>query len=324
VQAAREAAASGDSWPYAKVAEDLRKKIFSVENAASYGDAARRAQAALTRLVNESKRPPVIVARMAISADALDYLPLGLLAAQAEKPLLKKTFVTVQPLKHEHFYQGGACVDPWTLGIPKTLSGIGEDQTLQQQLADIKVDDKAWPHAWARNIDDLRRRFQQGQSPPGAGAASPVAGGIRGEGLVLLAHHSDGNLWFDSALDRFTQEDLERPLRRGSVALVSACSVGGMGPLAYKLIEKLNARNVDAMIVSPFPVRADFGARLALHFVREIDEARRAHRTPTIADLYTAAWESTAKDFAAFNRDLHDMGLEFVILGDPSMRLCAN
>jgi branched-chain amino acid transport system substrate-binding protein len=322
LQAARDAAAKGEEWPYASVAEDLRKKLFSVENEKLFGENARRAQAALERLVNESSRPPVIIARLAASADALDYLPLGLLAARAEKPFLRKSFVTVQPLRRERFYQGKACVDPWTLGIPERLDGI--DQKLQQELADFALDTPAWPHAWAREIKQLRQSFRQGESPPGASAAAAAPGSIRGEGIVLLAHHTDGNLWFDRAIDSVAQEDFQRALRRGSVALISACSVGGGGPLAYNLIERLNARNVDAMIVSPFPVRADFGARLALHFVREIDDARRKRLTPTIAELYAAAWDRTAKHFETSKRDLHDMGLEFVILGDPSIRLCAN
>jgi hypothetical protein len=319
LQAAREAAEKGDEWPYANVAEDMYTKLFSVSNERLYGKSARGAQAAIEKLVNGSRRPPVILVRLAVSADALDYLPLGLLASRAEKPLLRRPFVTVQPLRRERFYEKGkACVGPWILGIPKRLHAV--EEALQRELDQFSLD-PPWQHSWARDIMELRQRFKRSEAL--AEALTKKEGDVvRGEGLVLLGHHADGNLWFDQPLERFAPEHVERSLGPGSVAILSACSIGSAGPLSYALIEKLNASNIDTMIVSPFPVRAQFGARLALHFVREIDEARRSRRTPTIAELYAAAWTRTAKDFEAAKRDLYDMGLEFVILGDPNIRLC--
>ena len=166
------------------------------------------------------------------------------------------------------------------------------------------------------------QKEQQGVS---ATADANENGDVRGEGIILLAHHADGNLWFGEK-DTLIQEDFQRKFRRGSIALISACAVGGgSGDLAYKLIETLNNRNIDTMIVSPFPVPADFGTALALNFVRSIDTARRANQTPTVTELFAAALSKTAEDIKEnHGRNFNDIGLEFVFLGDPNIRLCAN
>lgn len=319
VRSARDAAASGHAWPYAKVAEDLRKKLFSVQP--RYGADARRAEAALEKMVNKSERTPVIVARLAVSADTLDYLPLSLLAARAEKPFLSRPFVTVQPLRHERLRQEDTCVDPWTLGLPQKLSGI--DDATESDLANFALADPKWPLKWSRDVEQLRDGFKAGSWPFGTDASGAANANTRGEGIVLLSHHSEGNLWFDDPNEKFAREDFERVLGRGSVAVIAACSVGGSSPLSFSLIEQLNARNVDTMIVSPFEVDAPFGARVAMNFVREIDSARRNNSGEAVVDIYSRAWTETEKYFQqTISADFRDMRLEFVVLGDPGARLC--
>ncbi|WP_295544932.1 tripartite tricarboxylate transporter substrate binding protein [uncultured Pseudacidovorax sp.] len=321
VRDAREAAASARDWPYAKVAEDLRKKLFSVENERRYGADARRAQAALEKMVNDSTQTPVIVARLAVSADTLDYLPLSLLAARAEKPFLSKQFVTVQPLRRERLRQEGTCVGPWTLGIPTKLSGI--DGEIESDLAGFALPDPKWPLSWSRDMEHLRSGFKARSGPYGAANSVAAKADTPGEGVVLLSHHSEGNLWFDDPLDKLVQEDFQRELGRGSVAVIAACSIGGSSPLSYKLIDQLNERNVDTMILSPFEVDAPFGARLAMNFVREIDSALRNNTGDAVVDVFGRAWAETEKYFQrTIARDFHDMRLEFVVLGDPDARLC--
>jgi hypothetical protein len=321
VRAARAAAALAYEWPYAKVAADLRKKLFSVVDDHLYGENARRAQAALEKMVNESVKTPIIIARLAVSADTLDYLPLGLLAARAEKPFLSKQFITVQPLRRERFGSAGGCVDAWTLGLPAKLSGISGE--IENDLAEFTLEGANWPLSWSRDIGQLRNNFAAGSKPYKIGSTSVAPASSRGEGIVILSHHSDGNLWFDDALDRFVQEDFERLLGRGSVAIIAACSIGGSNPLSYKLIDQLNQRNVDTMILSPFEVDAPFGTRLAMNFVKEVDAARRENTGDAIVDIYARAWTKTENYFqSTINRDFHDMRLEFVVLGDQSVRIC--
>lgn len=318
-------ASANDERPYQKLAVELRKKLFSVSNDRVFGKTAREAEAAFAKLVNESARPAVILTRLAVSADTLNYLPLGLLAARADEPIFRKAFLTVQPLRRGRFHDGKACVDPWTLGLPVKLFGLN-NAAVQMELEKFRLDSPPppWLHAFVRSEDALRRELSKPESAEVA-EANAETGPVRGEGIVLLAHHANGNLWFDKELDRLAQEHFERPFRRGSVAMLSACSVGGPGPLGYTLIERLNALNVDAMIVSPFAVNVEFGALLAINFIRQIDIARSSKKTPTIAELYAAASTETADWFKKQSkRDLHEMGLEFVLLGDPSIRLCAD
>lgn len=88
------------------------------------------------------------------------------------------------------------------------------------------------------------------------------------------------------------------------------------------ILEKLNRNGMDAMIVSPFPVRADYGIRLARNMVSVIHAERLAGHTPTVAELFKAATKRTAEDFAKLKIKLNEMSLEFLILGDYNMRLC--
>lgn len=99
-------------------------------------------------------------------------------------------------------------------------------------------------------------------------------------GLVLLAHHGGGDLWFTNRNDAWSWtelpdpndpfallRDLEVPRRfgEGSAAVLVACSPGDLkDPLS--LITRLNENGIDTMIFSPFNIVADFGLRLAQQF----------------------------------------------------------
>lgn len=324
ISAARADAAKApvSDHPYAFVADALRKKIFTVRNPALFGNIAREAEAALVRVINESPSQAVVLTRLASSVDTIDYIPLGLLSAGAETPFVGKDFVTVQPLPKERFSGGKVCIDPWTLGMPTHLGKL--DTKIQAQLDSFEADtpNLSSRYSVARTIADLGKWLKPLLTP----ARNDAAGGSsRGEGLVVVAHHSNGRLYFDNQSKGLISEDFQRKFRPGSVAMLSACSIGSEGPLAFKLIDKMNSMNIDTMVVSPFPVDGDFGTLLALNFVREVDAAYAKKSTPTVAELYATAWGQTANWFRVEkSRNLRDMGLEFVMLGDPNIRLCAD
>lgn len=301
--------------PYGPVADRLRKKIFTVKEPVLDGPTAQQAENAFARLINESSSEAVILARLAATVDELDYVPLGLLSARTDKPFFTKSFITVQPLPRERFHGGKVCVDPWTLGVPVGLQGLTTPQVVEQLKNFSLGAQQSGRFGLARTIETLGSQLNK----------SATARASRGEGLVVLSHHANGQLWFGDMMKGLDSGDFSREFLPGSVALLSACSIAGDGPFANKLIDRLNTLNVDTMIVSPFPVNADFGTLLALNFIREVSEAYSNKRTPTIAELYSLAWKATvAQLFKLRDRNLYEMGLEFVLLGDPSIRLCAD
>jgi hypothetical protein len=123
-------------------------------------------------------------------------------------------------------------------------------------------------------------------------------------------------------------ENIERDFPSGTVALLSACSAGDPTGDNSAILRKLNARGVDAMIVSPFPVHAGYGTELAKHFASFVRSARAENKTPTLAELFhaaathAAASASNLPSASGGGPDFSDMHLEFVIAGDQDMRLC--
>jgi hypothetical protein len=90
-------------------------------------------------------------------------------------------------------------------------------------------------------------------------------------------------------------------------------------------VERFNERGVDALIASPFPVPAIYGTRLAVEFPQALEELKQAGGTPTISDLFAVAIDRTARRLEKeFHRNYAEMGLEYVLLGNPGVKLCGN
>ncbi len=294
--------------PYSAVAESLRWKLFS-GSSDEQDEEAKLALAALQDTVRKVTHTPMIVVRMySVDNDPI-YLPLGLLAARAKNPVLSRPVTLIQPLPRERYVSDGkTCIEPWTFGIPETLDGVGAVDMTGVALAN-QADGK---EHWLRSLADLSTWLAPGGTVE---TAKP-------EGLLLLAHQADGNLWFESQKNRIIREQVGRKFSAGSVAVLSACSMGSPQGDNRVILEKLNRNGMDAMIVSPFPVRADYGIRLARNMVSVIHAERLAGHTPTVAELFKAATKRTAEDFAKLKIKLNEMSLEFLILGDYNMRLC--
>lgn len=141
----------------------------------------------------------------------------------------------------------------------------------------------------------------------------PSAAGAKPEGILLLAHHAGGNLWFTAKGKRIIKEDIKRDFPPGSVAILSACSVAAAKGNNQAILEKLNKNDIDAMIISPFPVDANYGTMLSIHFIEALEKAKGL----TIADLFAAATAKTTKYFEEKKTiNFEDMALEFLIAGD--------
>ena len=301
---------------YGGSAELIRDKVFSTPNPKE-AEEPQKALAALQRIARQSEKPPVVLARIVSADDEFVLLPLALLATRTQQPVLEKAIVVVHPLSRQDYVSARTCVDKWNFGIPSSLAGVG--------AVTIDTNPAPWISEWMRSLNALRVFLSARPETSAAADASAKA-----EGLVLLAHHAKGNLWYGEGETPVIPENINRAFPSGTVALLSACSVGDPTGDNSAILNRLNARGVDAMIVSPFPVHAGYGTELAKHFASSVRSARNAKQNPTLSELFHTAASQAATSTSKLRTDkggggdYSEMHLEFVIAGDQEMRLCEN
>lgn len=301
---ARDLAGKGRVGSYAKAARELEKVFFPRDN-----DDAQRAESAFKQLVKQSSVRPVVVVRVVSElADGQKrsvFVPLGILGAKAEDgsgAVLSQPITVVQPLPRERYDSDSNCIGDWTFVLPNELQGLDDLSQL-----------------WSNNSPGIHD-FAKFQTY--LGDNSPIKE-HPGQGLLLLAHHGKGNLWFERETDRVIAEDVVRRYPPGSVGVFAACSTAA----AYDdgFLRQFNQHGVDALIASPFAIPAVYGTRLAAVFPQAVAELRpkNGHRA-TISELFAHALELTAKRLKDDkpNARYDEIGLEYVLLGNPSLVLC--
>ncbi len=311
IRAAHKAVGQRDSqpFPYEEVARELAQKIFS---GASQQDQAEAASAlAALQAVVEGAPTPTVVLRL-ISADGkVLFVPFGLLAAQREERIVAKRFTLIQPLPQPR-QAGASCIDTWRFARPRELQGVsGDARDLLKQAAD------APPPAGISVIDNH-------------GALAEFLGGKegsaenRGDGLIVLAHHDQGYLKFndsDRPPARIGQEFITRRFPPGSAVVLAACAtVGELGETG-EIVDRFAGQGIEALIVSPFSVDAEFGTRFALEFEKVLAGERSRGSGANLLQLF----ERTAANIASAYENqaaMRDMALEFMLIGNPDVRLC--
>lgn len=291
--------ARDNPYAYAPVARELATKLFSQESGAT--NAAKEAREALRRAAAEDSSP-VIVVRMVRLGEHI-FIPLGLLGARADKPVLAHPLTVIEPLPVER--SSHACIGTWTLAIPDRL------ELSSSESIDLSSAPQITGFAG-------RRLKTEGEL---SSYMEDMAGADTAEGLILLAHQSGGFLSFSGKeADRVPYNNLNRSFRPGSVAVLSACATAKPEGTNLAWATELNAKGIDAMVVSPFPVPADYGARLALEFAGAVSKARASGASPTFLELFHSAARASATYFPGHD----ELELEFVVAGDPDLRLCAS
>jgi hypothetical protein len=107
------------------------------------------------------------------------------------------------------------------------------------------------------------------------------------------------------------------------VGVFAACSVASAGDYSPGFLWRFNERGVDALIASPFPIPATYGTRLALELPEALQEPRQTGRSRTISDLFARAiMRTTARLEREFAGKYQEIGLEYVLLGNPGIVLC--
>lgn len=314
VHRAREAARNDDSdYPYATVARLMELKLFSgrsKDDESQAGQALKALQGLAAR--NAYAR---VAARLYSFRDEPLYVPLNLLSARGNPPVLTNPIVVLQPLPSEKYSTSQVCVDAWTFGIPDQLSKADRASAL---IRTFTAENAQWLQPRLKNRTEAIRFFD----------TQPVVGN-RSEGLLLLAHQGHGQLWFDENEGKIQKEHIRREYPEGSVAILMACSTASQAENNGEILEKLNRRGIQGMVVSPFAVDAEYSAMLAVAFAQEIKAAReqlsllelfdRAARS-VVEKLKETAKPSIKSDIKSEMAE--EMAREFLILGDYALKLC--
>ncbi len=312
---ARDAADSGTESPYANVADELADQIFGAIGAdRPKADAAR---AALRRLAASQDRPVVIV-RMVDENNRKLYVPFNLISASGNTKGLPRPITVVQPLQTER-YEAPSCIRSWSFGLSKDTNLL--DENLKPEIDALAASRPATGETWIRNAEELKAYFNATPAPTASATVVP------GEGLLLLAHHDQYGIFFDNPNGRIVAQGLRHTYPPGSIAILAACGTAKPNT-GMDILDVLNDDGVDAMIVSPFDVRLDYGSRMALEFAKVVRENRVNGRTPTFAEMFSQATAATIQflknpDNQNSNAKLEDMNLEFILAGNPNLRLCS-
>ena len=298
-----------DTGNYEVAAKELKKRLFPP---GSEGDEAGAAFSALSAMSSRQDRRPVVLVRARTAQNVPVFIPLAVLAARDAK-LLSNAPVIIHPLPRERYASSTTCINRWSLGIPSRLDGaagsisIPEYERMKRYETMGKLEGYLNPPAEAASA---ARLYAASKNP-------------RGEGLVLLGHQEGGKIWFTSGPGdgRLVPEDYVRPFPPGSLAVLGACSTANPKGDNQQILELLNGLGIDVIVASPFPIEVSYGVELVRGMIESANEAYLAKKTPTVMELFQLATERAAKRLGAAAK-LREKALEFVIVGDHTIRLC--
>lgn len=301
---ARALAAKNISGAYINAASDLWDEIFSGSEGSQ--EEAKDASEAFQDLVKTADKSPVLIVRIASSAGSGRlrslFAPLGILGAKGIGAKLEQPIVVVQPLLFERQASDRACIGSWTLALPEQIDGNVDLTGVPDPL----------PGSRLRTTDD----FLEFLNPK-----ERVAREMQPSGLVVLAHQGSGELWFNEADKHVTR--VRRDFAPGSVGIMSTCSLAATTTRTSQLLDNLNLQGFDTLIASPFALDASYGVRFAYSFAEAIQEAGKRGEEATMIELFDSAVRKTIDKFAKVKTgNYQELGLEYVLLGNPMARLC--
>jgi hypothetical protein len=297
---------------YVKAAQELSQVLF----VAKPGTAAeaKRAKAAFIDLVAVSDAPAIVVRVASSRVDGQNrsiYVPLGILGAKGPGAVLDKPIAVIQPMAIERYPPSSQCIGDWTFAVPNKLQDV-PDETMPDDFFPAKI-----PGTRIFDIAHLKPYFAGG--PPLAVATLPQAL----VGLVVLAHQDEGFLWFEESTDPIMQQDIARDFPPGSVGIFAACSAASSKGRNTALLQKLNQQGMGTIIASPFTIDAAYGVTFATSFAEVVEETAAGGGKPTILELFNRAIAKTGQKFWDKNKgDYAELGLEYVLLGNPAITLC--
>jgi hypothetical protein len=312
VAKAQKDAAKNLDGAYVRVAQQIWSLLVTASAASGTMEEAKAGADAFKELVREAKSTPVIVVRVASSlgtgATRSLFVPFGILGAKGSNAVFDKPIVVVQPMATERFVSKDRCIGDWTLALPQALESVPDD------VMDVDHFPKPLPGTRIKDIAGFSA-FLGNEAFPSDRPAS---------GLIVLAHQGEGALWFDASTNRIIKQNISHHFSPGSVGILSACSMAAAVNRNAELLQKFNEQGLDTLIASPFTLDASYGVEFAYSFSETVQEAVAAGQQPTIVELFNRAIKKTGDRFAGSNiGNYKELGLEYVLLGNPAIRLCA-
>ncbi|PDT90378.1 hypothetical protein CO669_09300 [Bradyrhizobium sp. Y36] len=312
---------SADKKPgsYLPAAKELARILFSTKSGNSTEDDAKNAWAAFRAIVRESTESPVVVVRVASDVTSGQnrsiYVPLGILGAKGPDPVLDKPIIVVQPMAIERYPSRDKCIGDWMFAVPEGLENV-PGAVMPPGFFPAKV-----PGTRISEIDKLRQYLAAttGSVTPLLTLASASA-----VGFVVLAHQDEGAMWFAESTDHIIPQDIEKKFPSGSVGIFAACSAASAKGRNTALLQRLNEQGFDTLIASPFTIDAGYGVVFASTFAEVMAEVASEKPPPTILNLFDKTIARTAQKFKdRADADYSELGLEYVLLGNPAIKLCA-
>jgi len=294
---------------YAYLAGKLRDRLFfDVQQ-----DQKIAAESAWTMLKDIAREGRILLTRLVDRNGNMLYLPLGLLHAGGDSKPLDGTLTVVQALPRARYTRDDKrCVNTWSFMIPKKLAGAPENL-----LSDANRDTSSiWIDQIFEDGEHFKTHYLRYRAGEEALPESPA------EGLLMVAHQSNGSLWFDSNAHKLSYGDIQRPYAPGSAAILAACEAAGIDDKNRLVLEQLNDRGVDLIIAAPYQVRYGYAAPLIIkldQLIRDVYADRDPKRDRRVVKLFD---EAAMQVQNKIKKSMADMKREFLILGDPEVSLC--
>jgi Leucine-rich repeat (LRR) protein len=286
---------------YSSIADQVARAVFPQRRKAKCGSAE-----AFNALIALSKNQEIrMFAYISDDRDRLLIVPLGLLTMlmsdQGDR-VFAHDIRLLQPMVRETLGETD-CVGNWTFVLPSALDGIVDPKFLEPPPS-LATDKRV-----LRSRQEFESQFLDSTDD----SKGPT-------GLVVLAHHDDGVLTFSGAGDSVVFTRFERDWGDGSIAVLSACQTANL-TASTKLIDRLNDKGVDGVIVTSFPLEIHFGIRFAFNWSDVI--AQNSDKTITLEEVFSKAVGQTVEDLASTTGErARGMGLELVLVGNPKLKIC--
>jgi hypothetical protein len=284
---------------YSKAASELTDVLFGARRRGA--DQGKKALQIVSDIA-ASSTPKTFFASMVNVRGERFFLPLGLLWV-GKGSLLGESVTPKQPLPWQSYSYSPKtpCIKSWTMILPERISSVANQ--FLEPISPIRGRTSTWSQAEA-----YFRDADQGRTEP--------------EGLLLLAHQAGGRISFEPDSDEsILANQIRRRFAPGSVAVLSACSVGDLATERSRaLLERLNESGVDAIVVSPFALEAPVGARFAFHFAEELKKAHKTRDGTAFEELFRRAVSGAGQDplLGKQKKEVH----EFLLAGNDEISLC--
>ncbi|GJL54649.1 MAG: hypothetical protein NPIRA02_17810 [Nitrospirales bacterium] len=306
IEKARELTINGTKHAYGRVGTTLANALFSAKDPAEQKKA-RAAKVALKAFVDGSATPPSFLVRFTDRRGDIVFLPFSLLSAPGSGGFLRKPLQVILPLPKEDYGESG-CLNKWSVAISDKLDGA------VVKLPDEIKQQKNWlGESFEKLRDYLTNQDQKAQQ----------------EGLVVVSHHNAGRLYYNKNDYELQVNELTREYGEATAALLVMCESAGVNRVDRLLYEKLNSFGLDAAILSPFSLDANYGKAFAIEFTRLVNKALAQGKDYALLNLFNQAISATATAMKnhtdlKVKGSVGDMGLELIFVGNPNLRLCAS